>query len=493
MTVGTVVQDFLASIVVFLVALPLCIGVAVASGVSPEVGVITGIVGGIVAGMLPGSSLQVSGPAAGLTVLVFGAVQEYGVGALGAIVLGAGIVQIVMGICRIGRWFQAITLSVVQGMLAGIGLLILVGQLYPLADRKAPGQALANLAGIPELVSTVAGDRRYATAAVLGIAGLLIIVCWKYTPKFLRKVPGPLAAVVVVASLVAVFDLPVNKLTVGSLLDAVSLPTAGIFTDLADPGLVGMIFAFALIASAESLFSASAVDRMHTGPRTNYNVELVAQGAGNAASGLLGALPMTAVIVRSAANVHAGARTKLSRILHGVWMLLFVLAAPGLLSLIPITVLAAILVHSGWKLLNPMQFRAMRRQNVGEAVIAYLTTAAIIATDLLEGVVIGMVATMVKLAWSMSHMSMSVDRQEEWTVLRLTGSATFLRLPNLLEKLESLSGSHVHVDLSRVFHLDIAARSAIETWAGRCRTEGTAVRVTLPHGADPDFAPLDAH
>lgn len=474
-------KDAIASLVVFLVALPLCIGVAIASGVPAELGIITGIVGGLVVGLMPGSRLQVSGPAAGLTVLVYDAVTAHGVTTLGVIVLGAGALQILLGAVRLGRWFQAISLSVVHGMLAGIGLLLIAGQAYALADIKQRDGALSNLLGLPELVIQIVSSP--GALAVFGIGAVTIAICvlWGSLPAKVRMVPGPLVAVVVAAGLVFLLDLDAKRIQVGELLGAVRPPTPGDYGKLLDPAVLGLVVAFALIASAESLFSAAAVDRMHDGPRTRYNTELVAQGVGNTVCGLLGALPMTAVIVRSAANVQAGAQTKASRVLHGLWLLLFAVALPGLLQVIPVSALAGVLVYSGWKLLNPGQIVPLWRQDRGEAAVMVVTTGAIIATDLLKGVIVGLVAAVIKSAWDMSRLAVTRvvigDRME----LRFAGNATFLRLPRIVETLDSIPTDRpVTLDLTRVHHLDHACESMVQSWAAQRLAIGSPVRLLLP-------------
>lgn len=331
---ATLRADVTASLVVFLVALPLCVGVAVASGVPAELGLVTGIVGGLVAGVLPGSSLQVSGPAAGLTVLVHEAVRTHGLAVLGALVLVAGLLQLAMGALRLGRWFRAISVAVVQGMLAGIGMVLIAGQVYSLADVEAPGGGLAKIAGLPGLVGDVLGGGTSATAALLGAGTVAVLVLWPKWRAAAKVLPAPLAAVGLATAVTGLLGLPVARVRVRGLLDAVRPPGADEFAALLSVGAVATVVAFTLIASAESLFSAAAVDRLHSGPRTDYDRELMAQGAGNTVCGVLGALPMTAVIVRSSANVSAGARTKLSRVLHGVWLLLFVAALPAALGVI---------------------------------------------------------------------------------------------------------------------------------------------------------------
>ncbi|MGC9439478.1 SulP family inorganic anion transporter [Streptomyces sp. WG5] len=476
-------QDFTASLVVFLVALPLCVGVAVASGVPAELGLVTGIVGGLVTGLLPGSSLQVSGPAAGLTVLVFGAVDEYGLPALGVIVLAAGLIQLAMGALKLGRWFRAISLSVVEGMLAGIGLVLIAGQLYSAAGLEAPASGLDKLTGLPGAAADALGSTEALTSLALGAGTIAVMVLWKRLPERVRTVPGALAAVGLATAVTAAFGLSVATVEVNGLLDSIQPPGADAFGELASVGLLGTIVAFTLIASAESLFSAAAVDRLHNGPRTEYNKELMAQGAGNTVCGLLGALPMTAVIVRSSANVGAGARTKASRVLHGVWLLLFAALLPSTLALIPLPALAGILVHAGWKLIPFRGIVSLWRGHRGEALILVVTAVSIVAVNMFEGVLIGLALSVVKTAWEASHLRTEVvDKGAGPVQVHLTGNATFLRLPKLLESLEALPQDRpVELDLSGLHHLDHACRTALENWAERHSATGTdPVKVTEP-------------
>jgi MFS superfamily sulfate permease-like transporter len=474
-------QDFTASLVVFLVALPLCVGVAVASGVPAELGLVTGIVGGLVTGALRGSSLQVSGPAAGLTVLVFEAVKEFGLPVLGVIVLITGVLQIAMGVLRLGRWFRAISVSVVEGMLAGIGLVLIAGQLYPALAAKAPDSGPGKIAGLPRAFADALGDGEALASLALGAGTVAVLVLWKHLPAKARTVPGPLAAVGLATLAAFLLGLPVATVEVHGLLGSVQPPTASAFGELASLGVIGTIVAFTLIASAESLFSAAAVDRLHNGPRTRYNQELIAQGAGNALCGVLGALPMTAVIVRSAANVQAGARTKASRVLHGAWLLLFAALLPGALGLLPIPALAGVLVYSGAKLIPVRALAVLWREHRGEALVLVVTAVSIVAVSMFEGVLIGIALSIVKTAWEASHIRLEVvDKGAGPVDAYLSGNATFLRLPRILDSLEALPQDRpVRVDLSGLHHLDHAGRTALESWAERHSDAGTEpVRVT---------------
>ncbi|MEV0322447.1 SulP family inorganic anion transporter [Streptomyces sp. NPDC050658] len=475
---GVLRQDALASLVVFLVALPLCIGVAVASGVPAELGLITGIVGGLVVGFLPGSALQVSGPAAGLTVLVFEAVQTFGLGMLGAIVLLTGVLQIVLGLLRCGRWFRAISVSVVHGMLAGIGLVLIFGQLYTMAGREQPRSGLDKVLDAPGLVVDTLRDRGALTSAAVGLGTIAVLVLWPRLPARVRLVPAPLAAVVLATAVVAGFGLDVANVTVRGLLDTIQTPGLDDVAALGGLAVMGTVIAFTLIASAESLFSAAAVDRMHSGPRTHYDKELVAQGVGNSVCGMLGALPMTAVIVRSSANVRAGARTALSRILHGAWLLLFTALLPMTLGVIPLAALAGVLVHAGCKLIPVAEIRQLVRLDRGEAVILSVTAVAIVVANLFEGVLLGLAMALAKLAWDTSQVQVDVrELTGGRQVVALTGCATFLRLPRILETLEALpKDRQIELDLTGLHHLDHACRSTLGSWA--VRHNGAAARST---------------
>ncbi|MGW6687293.1 SulP family inorganic anion transporter [Streptomyces sp. NPDC054961] len=457
---GTFREDLGASVVVALVALPLCVGVAVASGVPAELGIVTGVVGGLVTGWFTGSSLQVSGPAAGLTVLVYEAVRTYGPAALGVLVLAAGLVQLGMGALRLGRWFRAISVAVVHGMLAGIGPVLIAGQTYALADARAPAGTLGKLAGAAEL-----GGRADWTAVALGAGTIAVLVAWRRMPDRLRRVPGALVGVAAATAAAVLLRLPVERVSVTGVLRAVAPPGWEEFGVLASAGAVGTVIALALIASAETLFSAAAVDRMHDGDRTDYDRELVAQGFGNTLCGLLGALPMTAVIVRSAANVEAGARTRAARILHGGWLLVFAVALPGLLEAVPLAALAGVLLHAGWKLLPARQVAALWRTHRGEAVVLVATASAIVATNLFEGVLVGLGLAVAKAAWETSHVHLEQVWDGQELRVRIVGNASFLRLPKLLDELDALPrGGAVHLDLSGLRHLDHACLTALDGW-----------------------------
>lgn len=481
---ATLVPDLLASVVVFLVALPLCMGIAIASGAPPALGLITGIIGGLVVGPLAGSPLQVSGPAAGLAVLVWEIVQQRGLTGLGIVVLLAGAMQLTAGLLRFGRLFQAVPPAVIHGMLAGIGLLILAGQFHVMLDSKPLGAGLANLAAIPATllkgVMPLDGSVHHMAAGI-GLQTLIVLTAWgRFAPAKLKKIPGALVAVLLAALVANIFDLPIAYVGVPeNLLSVANWPTSsgGL---LLDPSIYGAAAALALIASAETLLCATAVDRMHDGPRTDYDRELTAQGVGNLLCGAFGAIPLTGVIVRSSANVQAGGKTRASAILHGVWLLLLVVAAPFLLRLIPVSGLAALLVFTGFKLATQASLRDLRARGHSELAIYLATIAAIVTTDLLKGVLFGLALAIVKLLWKVTHLSVTVTDIEgsKRSELRLAGAATFLGLPTLNKALADIAGNReIQFHVEDLDYIDHACLDALANWEAQHRAGGGLVVV----------------
>lgn len=498
-------EDFLASIVVFLVALPLCIGIAVAVGVSPARALITGIIGGLVVGYFAGSPLQVSGPAAGLFVIVADLIAKgresfmrhtdqaseadalsYSLMVLGTSVFLAGILQIIAGRLRLGQWFRAVSPAVIKGMLAGIGALILVSQIHVMLDHvamwrgeKAHG-GLQYMATIPEAImkcfSADTTDNHHL-AAVVGILTIFTIVIWpKVAPKKLKILPAALIGIMVATVVATVGGLQINKLDVpANMFSETTLPTSVLWFELLfDPMVLTGAIVIGLVASAETLLCATAVDQMHSGPKTKYDKELMAQGVGNVLCGLVGALPMTGVIVRSSANVNSGAKTRWSAIMHGAWLLLFVVALPGVLEYIPRAALGALLVHIGFKLLNFPQMKSMWQTSRSEAAIFFATLGIIVCEDLLIGVVVGIGLSAAKLLHRFSHLEMKLEHQDKDVYrLHMHGAATFLRLPTLAQQLEEVPDSaELHVDFENLRYVDSACMELLSNWAKQHESVG---------------------
>jgi MFS superfamily sulfate permease-like transporter len=481
-------RDLTASIVVFLVAMPLCMGIAVASGVPAERGLITGIIGGIVVGALAGSPLQVSGPAAGLAVIVFEIVAKHGLSTLGPILVLAGLVQLAAGALRMGQWFRAISPAVVHGMLAGIGVLIVAGQFHVLFGDKPRANGLENLLAIPGAITSLSiSTFGGAEAALLvGVVTIGSILLWeKIRPAKLKLVPGALLGVLAGTFVAMGFGLDVQKIAVPeSIAGAIAIPGMADFAKLADPMIILTAVAVAFIASAETLLSAAAVDRMHDGPRTKYNKELGAQGVGNLLCGLVGALPMTGVIVRSSANVQAGAVTRASAILHGVWILAFVALLPFVLRQVPSAALAGVLVVTGWKLVSLDHVRHLfARYGLLPALIWAATFVMVVATDLLTGVLVGLALTVVELLPNLKRMRLKIAQQdlgEKEQEIRLEGAATFVQLPKITKALDAApDGGVVRLDTRALTVLDHTTTEVLSEWVKS--KERTGSKVELPN------------
>jgi len=469
---GAIIQhDLLASVVVFLVALPLCMGIAIASGAPPAAGLVTGIVGGLVVGFIAGAPLQVSGPAAGLSVIVWQLVQTHGYGALGWIIMVAGAVQIVAGLIGFGRWFRAVSPAVIHGMLAGIGILIFASQFHVMVDDTPRGTGLENLLAIPEAIYkgiSPADDSLHFHAAMMGLLTLTILVAWhKVVPGPLKSVPAPLAAVTLATLTASLTNLDVMRVNIPeSMLEAVAIPPFASLQSLGW-GVLASGFALAFIASAETLLCASAVEKMHTGPRAKFDKELTAQGVGNLVCGVLGALPMTGVIVRSSANIEAGGKTRASAILHGAWLLLFCVGMPFVLREIPTAVLAAVLVFTGYKLVNIAALRGIAKLGRAETAVYTATVIGIVSVDLLAGVLTGIGLSLARILYDMANLEVRQKVSDDGLRydLWLVGSATVVSLPKFAGTLEELpTDIELHVHLEALDYIDHACLDLLVNW-----------------------------
>ncbi|GAA5168204.1 hypothetical protein GCM10023321_61930 [Pseudonocardia eucalypti] len=469
--------DVAASLVVFLVAVPLSLGIAVASGAPILSGLIAAIVGGVVAGLLGGSPLQVSGPAAGLTVVVAELINRFGFGVTTAIVAAAGLVQIGFGLSKLARFAQAIPPAVVHGMLAGIGGTIALAQLHVVLGGNPQSSVLENLRELPgQLVNA------HGPAVAVGLFTIAVVIFWPKWAGPLKVVPGPLVAVASATGLSLALSallpsVPRVELP-GDLLSAVALP---VLPDGQWAGVVGGVLTVALIASVESLLSAVAVDRMHDGRRTDTDRELIGQGAANTLSGMLGGLPVTGVIVRSSTNVKAGARTRASAVLHAVWIAVFALALVWVVEAIPLAALAGLLVVVGVQLVKLTDIRVARQH--GELPLYLVTMGGVMALNLLEGVAIGLaLAGLMVLHRAVrarvQHHAPDPGSEDPEHRVTVEGAATFLAVPTLSQVLAGIpAGEHTRVDLS-VHYVDHAARDHLNTWVARHRATGANVVVT---------------
>lgn len=469
-------HDVPAGIVVFLVALPLCLGVALASGAPLLAGLVAGLVGGLVVTWASGSQLSVSGPAAGLTVIVLGSIEKLGsYPAFLYSVVVAGLMQVVLGLLRagvIGAYFPA---AVIKGMLAAIGLILILKQIphavgydadYEGDEAFAQSDAHTTFS---ELAYSL--DALCPGAMVVSLGAILVMRLWE-TDGFKRNpvlalVPGPLVAVawgigfnLYSRDHAPGFAIPPEHLVslpgfqgIQGFLGQLTPPDFGQWNN---PEAYAVALTLALVASLESLLSLEAVDKLDPWKRVApTDRELRAQGLGNILSGLLGGLPMTSVIVRSSANVMAGGRTKVASFVHGLLLLLSVLLLPAYLNLIPLACLAAILILTGYKLARPRLFVALYHKGTSQFAPFLVTLLAILLTDLLEGIAIGMACGMFYVVRANFHAAITLTRDGRYYLLRLHKDVSFLNkapLRDLLGRIED--GGYVIVDGGRAQFID---------------------------------------
>ncbi|GGF41282.1 SulP family inorganic anion transporter [Echinicola rosea] len=395
-------SDIPSGLVVFLVALPLCLGIALASGAPLFSGIITGIVGGIVVGLLSQSHVSVSGPAAGLTAIVIVAIQDLGGFQifLVAVVL-SGLIQLTLGFLKAGSISNYIPSNVITGMLAGIGVIIFLKQVpVALGSDAEVGSGLEIFTGLAASFM----DVKMGVVMVTAIS-LFILIAWGNVPalKKLKLVPPALVAVLAGVLVNELFIMSGSALAIGDKY-MVNLPvpttpeefkgliTMPQFSEIGNPEVWIVAATIAVVASIETLLCIEATDRMDPLKRvTNTNVELKAQGVGNIISGLIGGLPMTSVVVRSTANINSGAKSKMSAVIHGFLLLISVLTIPFLLNRIPLATLAAILLMIGYKLANPATFKYFWNQGKYQFIPFIATLTGVVFLDLLKGVALGLV------------------------------------------------------------------------------------------------------
>jgi MFS superfamily sulfate permease-like transporter len=387
----------MASLGVFIIAVPLSIGIALASGAPPAAGLIAAVVGGIAVGIFTGAPLVVSGPAAGLAALVFEFVNKFGLEGLAYITILGGILQFLFGAIKLGKLFTYVPKAVLNGMLAAIGVLIAAGQLHVMLGLGVPKSFLQGILALPTaFAQTISAQGLFPPVLILGLLAILIQVTWART-ELKKIIPAALPAVLLVTLVSFFFSVP--RVEIAPLFSTIADSSTTFFTTLSFDKIwlyIGPAIVLAIIASAETLLTARAVDGLSDAKKdSDLNQELLAQGVGNTLSGIIGGLPITGVIVRSGANVTFGAKTRLSTILHGAWVLLFVGIFPFLLETIPLTALAAVLIVTGFKLFNPVAVFNLSKRNNRYFLMWAATFLGIIFTNLLYGLVIGIFAAVI--------------------------------------------------------------------------------------------------
>lgn len=462
-------KDLPSSLVVFFVALPLCLGVALASGAPPFAGLIAGLIGGVLVGYLSGSAIGVSGPAAGLVVIVLNAITELGSYELflTAVIL-AGIIQILLGIFRagvIGYYFPS---AVIKGMLSAIGIMIFIQQIpLALGFSGDVNTDRINLSGLH--------DHLTPGAILITLVSLGILLVWDEVlakkNKMFKLIPAPLIAVIVgiilyvtvgTSGFLALHEtqlvsVPVPK-DFSSFMGQFTLPD---FSALSNASVYVIAFTIAIVASLETLLSVEATDKLDPYKRqTPTNRELIAQGIGNSISGFIGGIPITQVVVRSTANVMSGAVSKLSAILHGFLILLSVIAIPTFLNLIPQAVLASVLLVIGYKLANPKSFVQMYKLGKAQFIPFIVTVIGIVATDLLKGILIGLtiglIVVLLKSYYNSHHVLLKeFQGKKNLFHINFAEEVTFINKGPIMKELDALEkDSYLELDFRKTKILD---------------------------------------
>lgn len=492
-------HDIPASIVVFLVALPLCLGIAMASGAPLFSGVIAGIIGGIVVSWASGSHLSVSGPAAGLTVIVFGAIET--LGSFSAFLLSlvlAGVLQLILGFLKAGLIGAFFPVSVIKGMLSAIGLILIIKQIphatgYDV-DFEGDESYMQETAesSFFEVIKALEGITPGATV-ITGVS-LLILIAWETNLlkriSILQLIPGPLAAVVwgIVYNGLAMRYAPdwsINQKhlvtlpelgSAANFLKQLQLPDFSLFTN---PKVYSIAVTLAVIASLETLLSIEAVDKLDPHKRiAPTNRELKAQGLGNILSGMIGGLPITAVIVRSSANINAGGQTRLSSFFHGIFLLSSVVFLAEFLNAIPLACLAAILLQTGYKLAKPSLFVEFYHRGWNQFLPFVMTVVAILITDLLQGIAIGMAIGIFFVLRANFHEAMTLTVHGSHCLLRLHKDVSFLNKALLRRHLSAIpDGAELIIDGTKALFIDQDILETISDFLLAAQDRGIEVEI----------------
>lgn len=483
----TLAFDLKAGLVVFLIALPLSVGISLASGAPASSGLISAILGGLLGSWLGGSFVTINGPAAGLIVVVLNAITQLGQGdaSLGfkrmlAVIVVVGVLQILSGILKFGRFISLFPLSVIHGMLFSIGLIIMVKQVHVFLGQKVAGDILHSIALIPHSLTHMNPE-----SALIGLFSLLTLIVFpKIKSKIFQTIPAPL--VVVVFGIILTYFLP--------NVDLVKIPTkigefftAPLFHQMGETNFIIAVVSVYFVASLESVLSASAVDQLDPLKRTsNFNRELWSKGVVNLACGFLGGLPIIAEIVRSSANITQGAKTPWSNFFHSFFLLVFVVALPSTLNHIPLSSLAAILLLVGFRLAHPRQIKEMKELGLSSLLSFAVTIVVTVAEDLLVGIAAGMLVkfllslTMGAKISQLFKPQYQVSKKGDSAILKFNGSLNFFSTLEQKSIFSIVESYHViEVDLTDINYIDATSMSLIARERERLIRTGHVVKIKL--------------
>lgn len=482
------IQDIKAGLVVFLIALPLSLGISLASGAPPTAGLIAAMLGGMLGAYLGGSYVTINGPAAGLIVVVLSSIQSLAPGdaTLGfkrflACVVVVGCIQIVSGLLKAGRFASLFPLSVVHGMLSAIGLIIIIKQFHIFFGQKSQGSIIDSLIQIPSTIANLNPE-----ASLIGLASIIILLSYPYIKLgFTKYIPAPLIVVATGIGLTHFFT-SVSLVSIPTNLKAfIVTPSFDVITSKAS---IISIFSLFFVASLESILSASAVDKLDPLKReSNFDRELWSKGVVNLVCGLCGGLPIIAEIVRSSASISQGARTQLSNFSHAAFMLLFLIIFPSILNMIPLSALAAILILVGYRLAQPKQLKEMKALGFG-AFSAFLTTIiCTLAFDLLVGIFAGIVVKAIvsyfqgAKIYNFFNPSYNIRNEGYKAILEFNGSLIFftaLKQKNILQSLAAYK--EVEIDLSRIVYMDPTSIGLFSKASSDMEGRGAKVVMQIP-------------
>lgn len=492
-------QDLSAGLSVFLVALPLCLGIALASGAPLFSGLVAGIVGGIIIGLLSGSEVSVSGPAAGLAVIVADSIAKVGsYNAFLAAVLVAGAIQLVLGVLKAGRLSGFFPDSVIKGMLSAIGIVIMLKQIPHALGRDNDYEGEFEFQQLADGENTLSEIYRALVTAspgaiVISLISLAILLGWerlagRSNRQFFKNLPAALLVVLVGVGLNELFRVVrpdwylggdtahqhmvrIPTLAAGkSLLSVLDFPDWRV---LGNPTIYGIGATIAVVASLETLLNLEAADRLDPARRvSSTNQELIAQGIGNLVSGLIGGLPVTSVVVRTSANIYGGARTRVSAVVHGLLLLVAVAVGAGLLNRIPLSCLATLLIMVGYKLAKPAVFRAVYQKGGSQFVPFMVTVVSIVFTDLLIGIALGTVVGLGFVLYTNTESTFRVVREGRQVLIEFEKDLYFLSKPRLKDALSTLhSGDVVVVDGARATFIDDDIRTMLHDFRETARVQ----------------------
>ena len=487
-------DDILAGFSVSLIALPLCLGIAIASGVPPLAGLITAIVGGMIASRISGTFVTISGPAAGLIVITLGAAEAMGGAgaesgfagyphALGAIVIG-GLIMALFGLLKVGKVGDYFPSAAVHGMLAAIGIIIIIKQFFPAIGAPSPSGEILEVA--TEIPAAFLEYNPYALSVAL-VALAILIIHPMLKLKAIKMIPAPMWVLIFTIPMaaflgtnhLAMVEMPHNLFGEGGF----QLPS---FEKIGESAFWIAVAGFSLVSAIESLLSAKAVDSLDPYKRnSNLNKDLISMGTGSSLAAAIGGLPMISEIVRSSANVNNGAKTQWSNFFHGGFLLVYLLIGVFVIEMIPISALAAMLVFTGFRLASPKEFKHMYKVGLMELEIFIVTLVAVLATDLIIGIVIGIVFKYVLVLFKgtkikelfKSHLSIEIEN--EIKTIRLNGSQIFSNYLSLKKKMDSGIGKYKELilDFSDVTFVDHTVMEHLEDYARQVRLKGKEMHI----------------